>query len=174
MKIRLIIITGIILLFNIGFYLVLNNNNNFRSPLIGKSIPDISLPILDKAGKRLFIKNIQDDTYIINFFASWCLSCKVEHEILKDVNKLIPIYGIAVRDSITNLRSFLGFHGDPYKAVALDQNGRIGIELGIKGIPESLVIKDGKIIKVILGPITDEIIKKEIAPLLNKINYNKI
>jgi cytochrome c biogenesis protein CcmG/thiol:disulfide interchange protein DsbE len=106
--------------------------------------------------------------HIINVFASYCVPCLGEHPALMEMKaRGVPILGVAYKDKPENARTFLNQHGDPFEAVALDPDGRFGLDLGIAGMPETFVIDaQGRIRAVVRGPITEEILNRDILPAL--------
>jgi len=114
--------------------------------------------------------NLTKKYTIINFFASWCAPCKVEHPLFFILSKDFPnifLLGINFKDKKEDAISYLKNDGNPYDFVGLDKEGRLGLEFGVIGLPETFIINDkGKIIYKHLGPLNKKIIKNEIIPLL--------
>jgi cytochrome c biogenesis protein CcmG/thiol:disulfide interchange protein DsbE len=110
---------------------------------------------------------------VINFFASWCVPCRIEHPVLmrlKDKNHL-TIYGIAYKDDPAASTRLLQTYGDPYKQVGIDRNGALGLDFGVYGVPETYVIDSAGIIrKRFVGPLTAESVDKELLPLLKQLS----
>mgnify|MGYP001295395710 CR=1 FL=1 len=115
-------------------------------------------------------ENIKNKKVLINFFASWCLPCKVEHPLFFNISKEYPnlyILGINHKDKEEDAKKYLLEDGNPYTFVGVDHDGMIALEFGVFGLPETFLInEDGKIIYKFMGPLTVEIIKNEIIPLL--------
>ncbi len=109
---------------------------------------------------------------LVNFFASWCLSCGAEQKVLSAVAKdKVVIYGIDYKDEKKPLRKWLAQHGNPYAAIGDDRDGRAGIEWGITGVPESFVVDRAGVVRYrYAGPVTEEVYRVEIAPLLAELN----
>jgi cytochrome c biogenesis protein CcmG/thiol:disulfide interchange protein DsbE len=108
---------------------------------------------------------------LLNIFGSWCIACKIEHLFLMKLkeNNIIPIYGIAWRDTSEKLNNYLKENGNPYNNIGSDSTGKTIIDLGITGAPETFLISpDGRVLFHYAGPITDEIWNKEILPLINR------
>lgn len=142
------------------------------SPLVGKPVPTFSLPHLFEPEKRLTNKNTQSaNIVLINFFASWCVTCRAEQKIfaaLQDEYNL-AIYGIAYKDKAEDTKEFLAQHGNPFKVVAFDSTGQTAINFGVYGVPETFVINtDGTILYRHAGTLTPKDVQKIILPYLNK------
>ncbi len=140
-----------------------------NTKIIEKKIPEFSLKILNSS-EQLSHKTLSSDKFaLLNFFASWCTSCIAENADLLDLgkNNKINIYGIAWHDDEKTLTKWLNKNGNPYKKVAIDNEGSLEINLGLTGVPETFLVKNGK--EVIFhqkGPLTPEIINQEILPLI--------
>jgi cytochrome c biogenesis protein CcmG/thiol:disulfide interchange protein DsbE len=109
----------------------------------------------------------------VNFFASWCVPCRVEHPILMRLaaEEHVALYGIDYKDRPEDARRILAQLGDPYRAIGLDPDGITGINFGVYGVPETYVIdKTGQIRKRFVGPLTGEALQQELLPLLKKLN----
>ena len=152
-------------------YLLSNKDpNKPPSALINKSVPSFESKSL--YDPNIIIKNedIKDKNVIINFFASWCLPCKVEHPLFFELSKINPdlyIVGFNHKDKKEDAKKYLSEDGNPYNFVGVDSEGKIALEFGVFGLPETFLInKEGKIIYKYMGPLTKEIIENEIQPLL--------
>ena len=150
----LIIFGGIFIAFLVGLTL---NPREIPSALINKPVPDFSLPSLEGAGVGLDTAALKDPDHIIvvNFYASWCGPCRVEHPALENLGqtKGIKLYGIAYKDRPANSLSFLRSLGNPYDRIGADLKGRNAIDWGVTGTPETFIIKDGIIRYQHIGPI---------------------
>tara|TARA_E500000178_G_C16908477_1_gene701434 strand:- start:394 stop:909 length:516 start_codon:yes stop_codon:yes gene_type:complete len=143
-------------------------SKNLSSALIDKPFPDLDLNNLD-GGKRL--KDIiGKKNLIINYFASWCAPCRLEHETLTIFKKDHNIIGIAYKDERKNITKFLKELGNPYREVFLDRNGRSAIDLGLYGVPETYFVdRRGFIRYKHVGPIDEDEFKKIINILNQKL-----
>jgi len=146
--------------------LVSHNTGYFKqSPLIGKDVPSFSLPSAIDGDENLDNNEFKGRFSAINIFASWCISCRYEHEHLMALSKIIPIYGIDWKDEKEDLKQWLDRWGNPYKKIGFDKNGEAVIALGVTGAPETFIInEEGKIIFRYPGPIDADVIKNEIMP----------
>lgn len=126
--------------------------------LVGKPLPDLTLPALD-TGRPLRLHDVaQPEPMLVNIFASWCAPCEIEHPVLVELKKQgVRIVGVAYKDAPENTKAFLGRLGDPYAERLVDRDGRAGIDLGVTGVPETyLVGAGGTILAKHTGPLTAE------------------
>lgn len=146
------------------------------SPLIGKPVPDFSLPLLSDPQKNISNSDLRGTPYLLNIWASWCAACRVEHPLLVQLAEqgVLPIYGLNYRDTREDAQAWLERYGNPYTAVAFDEAGRVGMDLGVYGAPESyLVDRNGVIAYKHIGPITDEVWNGEMQPKLLELQAAK-
>ena len=142
------------------------------SPLVGKPAPQFKAPILDAAGKTFNTDDLKGQVWLLNVWASWCAACREEHPLLMAMEKTkqIATYGLDYKDTDAEALAVLMEHGNPYRAVATDADGKIGIDYGVYGVPETYVIDKAGIIRYKqIGPITEEILLTKIAPLLKEL-----
>ena len=140
------------------------------SALIDKPAPEFDLPSL--AEGRLSSASLRGQVTVVNFFASWCAPCRVEHPVLLRLarQEKIRVIGIAYKDRPEDSRRFLAELGDPFLATGIDRDGRTGIDFGLYGVPETYVIdKAGHIRKRIVGPVTPTLLDRELLPLLRAL-----
>ncbi|MDO1583971.1 DsbE family thiol:disulfide interchange protein [Rhizobium oryzicola] len=142
------------------------------SALLGKKAPSLSLPPLE--GSQTPALNdtaIKGKLTLVNVFASWCVPCRQEHPILKELAKdsRITMVGINYKDRNDNALRFLGELGNPYKAIGVDPNGKAAIDWGVYGIPESyLVALDGTILYKRVGPFDERSVTQDLLPAIEK------
>lgn len=146
------------------------------SALIGKSVPDFRLEGvagLTREGKPvlgLSSADLADGVAVVNVFASWCAPCRAEHPLLMGLAKdhRIRLYGLNYKDADDQALRFLNGLGNPYAAVGADRNGRVGIDWGVYGVPETFVVADGRIAAKLVGPLTPERILSDLQPAIDK------
>jgi cytochrome c biogenesis protein CcmG/thiol:disulfide interchange protein DsbE len=149
------------------------NPREVPSPLIGKPAPAFELPLLHQSGKSFSPREMQGKVWVLNVWASWCAACREEHPVLADFAKsgAAPLYGLNYKDKREDAIAWLGRYGDPYAASIVDVDGRVGIDYGVYGVPETYVIdKRGVIRYKRIGPVTPAILKEKIAPLIAELN----
>ena len=142
------------------------------SPLIGKPLPHFSLTALSDPSRRIASEDLRGRVYLLNVWASWCVACRDEHPLLTEMaaQKTVPIIGLNYKDKREDALSWLSQMGDPYELSIVDPDGRIGIELGVYGVPETfLVDSDGMIRYKQIGPITPEVLKKTILVKIEEL-----
>jgi cytochrome c biogenesis protein CcmG, thiol:disulfide interchange protein DsbE len=143
------------------------------SPLVGKPAPMFEVPQLAAPEKTFSPKEMLGKVWLLNVWASWCVSCRQEHPILVDYVKsggTMPIVGLDYKDQRTDGLRWLAQLGDPYLLSAYDADGRVGIDYGVYGVPESYLIDKAGIIRFKqIGPITPEAMEKKILPLVKEL-----
>jgi cytochrome c biogenesis protein CcmG/thiol:disulfide interchange protein DsbE len=142
------------------------------SPLIGKPAPAFKLARLQAPGETLSTQDLKGRVWLLNVWASWCVSCRVEHPLLVDLAKsnLVPVYGLDYKDDPAAGLNWLAQNGDPYTASIIDRDGRVGIDYGVYGVPETFVVDKAGIIRYKqIGPITPEALQDKILPLVREL-----
>ncbi len=143
------------------------------SPLIGKPAPAFALTRLDDAGKTIRREDMLGQVWLLNVWASWCAACRDEHPHLVAFarTKRLPMIGLNYKDTRKDGLGWLARLGDPYNASLFDEDGRVGIDFGVYGVPETFIIdKQGVIRFKHIGAVTPEVIEKRILPLLKDLN----
>ena len=142
------------------------------SPLIDKPAPKFALARLDDATRVVRLDDLRGKAFILNVWASWCVACREEHGVLTEYAKsgAAPLYGLNYKDQREDGLKWLARYGDPYRASFYDPDGRVGIDYGVYGVPETYVIdKRGVIRYKRIGPVTPEIMEKTIVPLIREL-----
>ncbi len=142
------------------------------SPLIEKTAPHFELPQLHNASQTFAPKDYLGKVWVLNVWASWCVSCRAEHEIITELAnmKLVDVVGLDHKDEPSEGRRWLQHFGDPYKLSVIDLDGRAGIDWGVYGVPETFIIgKDGLIKYKHIGPVTAESLHNEIVPTIKAL-----
>jgi cytochrome c biogenesis protein CcmG/thiol:disulfide interchange protein DsbE len=143
------------------------------SPLIGKPAPHFELPLLAAPDKTFSQKDLLGKVWILNVWASWCPPCLVEHPVVTALAKsqIAPVIGLNYKDAREDALPWLKRNGDPFQFSVFDAAGRIGIDYGVYGVPETYVIdRNGVIRYKHIGPLTPEIVQKKIALLVRELN----
>ena len=141
------------------------------SPLVGKPVPQFSLPRLWDNEAMFSEREFPGEVSLLNVWATWCLACRQEHPVLSELSRqAVTIYGLNYKDDVSEARQYLTEHGDPYAASAVDKSGRVGIEWGVYGVPETFVIdKTGVIRHKHIGVLTQEDVEETLLPLIRKL-----
>ena len=144
------------------------------SPLIGKPAPDFALPLLSAPDKTFSQKEMIGKVWIMNVWASWCPPCLVEHPVISQIARsgLAPVVGLNYKDRREDALPWLRRNGDPYRLVAFDAAGRIGIDYGVYGVPETYVIdRHGVIRYKHIGPLTADVVRRKLEPMLKDLQH---
>lgn len=142
------------------------------SPLIGKSIPAFSLPALEQPGKTITDKDLLGKVYLLNVWATWCATCRAEHETLVQLARSgkLEIIGLNWKDDREKAKIWLQRLGNPYTFNIFDEKGRTAIDLGVYGAPESFLVDSQGIIRFKeSGMVTHELFKSKIQPILEQL-----
>ncbi len=169
------------------------NPRDVPSPLVGKPAPAFTLNVLAKPETTLSPKDMQGKVWLLNVWASWCVSCRQEHPVLVEFSKKVnvPLIGLNYKEvrgdgstdvskmpadeeraqAFKRAEKWLADHGDPYTLTVMDLDGRVGIDYGVYGVPETYVIDKAGVIRMKhTGPITPDVLGKKIMPLLAELN----
>lgn len=160
-----VVMLGILVLLGIG---LTRDPREVPSPLIGKPAPAFALPGLGGTPPQLANADLAGRPVLVNFFASWCAACRVEHPLLMQLAKEgIEIIGIDYKDTDAEGAQWLQRHGNPYRTIGADRNGAMGLDWGVYGVPETYVLSpEGVILYKQIGPVTEAAWREKIAPLL--------
>ncbi len=143
------------------------------SPLIDKPAPAFRLPVLARPQQSLQKQDMAGKVWMLNVWASWCEACREEHPALVEFARrgLVPIYGLDYKDERAAAADWLKQRGDPYADSLFDHDGRVGIDYGVYGVPETFLIDRAGVIRYKhIGPLTPEILRDQIEPLLRRLN----
>ena len=162
-----------------GFYAMLRGMGSgdydprgVPSALLGKPAPDFTLPPLDGADRPgVSAADLRGDKpVLVNFFASWCVPCVIEHpQLMRLARDGVPILGIAYKDKPEDSLGFIRRHGNPFTRLGVDQPGRVAIDWGLYGVPETYLIDKAGIIRWRwAGPVTEEVVQHQLTPLLRR------
>ena len=158
---------ALIVLLGVGLRL---NPREVPSPLIGKPAPAFELPRLDAPGRSFSQQEMLGKVWVLNVWASWCPPCLVEHPVVTQLSKSVPVVGLNYKDAREDALPWLKRNGDPYLLSVYDATGRIGIDYGVYGVPETYVIdRKGVIRYKHIGPLTPEAAEKKVRPLVQEL-----
>ncbi len=149
------------------------NPREVPSPLIDKPAPAFSLPTLADPAVSFTAEQMKGKVWVLNVFASWCVPCLAEHPHVTALARMpgVNVVGLNYKDKPEDAQRWLARHGDPYQAIAADASGRVGIDYGVYGVPETFIIdRHGVIRHKQIGPITAQSLNDEILPLLKKLD----
>jgi len=142
------------------------------SALIGKEIPQFDLPALPGRTKGLKTSDLKGQVSLVNVFASWCGSCQVEHPLFMKLRResVVPVHGLNYKDEGTAALAWLLRHGDPYDRVGADVKGRVGIDWGVYGVPETFIISpEGKVVCKHIGPVMERDFQEKLMPAITTL-----
>ena len=165
---------AVFLLMVVYFAIGLTKDPQFiPSALIDKPVPEFALPPIEGGpGKGFLSADLKGSISVINVFASWCVPCRAEHAVITKLAgmKVAKVYGLNYKDKPEDALRWLAELGDPYTAHGADRAGRVSIDWGVYGVPETfLVDRQGKIRYKHVGPINAELLEREILPIIEKL-----
>jgi cytochrome c biogenesis protein CcmG/thiol:disulfide interchange protein DsbE len=166
----LVVFLGLVWFLAAGLWL---DPKEVPSPLIGKPAPAFTLTRLDDAAQSIRREDMLGKVWMLNVWASWCVACREEHPVLVEFarKKLLPIYGLNYKDERAAGLKWIANFGNPYDASLFDQDGRVGIDFGVYGVPETFIIdREGVVRFKQIGPVTPEVLRDRIEPLVRKLN----
>ncbi len=148
------------------------NPREVPSPLVGKPAPAFTLPLTDDQSRKFSSQDMKGKVWMLNVWASWCTACKDEHPLLLNLSRqnILPIYGMDYKDKPEDGLAVLRANGNPYVLVLSDSEGRVGIDYGVYGVPETYVIdKEGIIRYKQIGAVTLKALDEKILPLVKEL-----
>jgi cytochrome c biogenesis protein CcmG/thiol:disulfide interchange protein DsbE len=148
------------------------NPREVPSPLVGKPAPAFQLPVLHEPAKRFQPADMKGKPWLLNVWASWCVTCREEHPLLVSLakQKLVPILGLNYKDKGDDAQRWLKQFGDPYDFSIVDAEGRVGIDYGVYGVPETYLIDAAGVIRYKhIGALTPDILERKLLPLLKAL-----
>ncbi|WP_020649830.1 DsbE family thiol:disulfide interchange protein [Solimonas variicoloris] len=160
-----LVLIGLVVLFAIGLR---HDPREVPSPLIGKPAPAFSLAVLGAPQQTYTLADLQGRPVLVNFFASWCAACRVEHPFLMQLAAQgVEIVGVDYKDTDADGADWLARHGNPYRTVIADPQGAMGLDWGVYGAPETFVLDTaGTIVYKQIGPLSEAVWRERVAPLL--------
>ena len=173
LRLRLLLPLAVFVLILVFLWVGLSRDpREVPSPLVGKPAPMFTLPQLHAADKTLGTADMKGQVWLLNVWASWCVSCRIEHPLLVELAKanVVPVIGLNYKDKVPEGIAWLRQHGDPYQLSVVDADGRVGIDWGVYGVPETFVVdKNGVIRFKQIGPLTKEALEQKILPLVREL-----
>lgn len=172
---RILFVLPLIVFAALAAYFVAGLGMNPRvvpSALIDKPVPQFDLPALRETGKGLATGDFGGEVVLVNVFASWCIPCRAEHPLITRLAEdgVVKVYGLNWKDRKADAVAWLNELGDPYDRIGHDLSGRVGIDWGVYGVPESYLIgKNGKIRYKHVGPIFNEALSESILPMIEEL-----
>lgn len=148
------------------------NPREVPSPFIGKPAPAFQLAQLHAPDRAFTQKDMLGQVWLLNVWASWCISCRDEHPLLVELakGKTLPLVGLNYKDKPEEAKAWLKQFGDPFQISVSDLDGRVGIDFGVYGVPETFLIDKAGVIRYKhIGPITPDALEKKILPLVREL-----
>ena len=171
---RILFVTPLFLFVGLAIYLAFGLTRDARvlpSALIDKPIPEFALPALFPGEPGFATADLKGKVAVVNVFASWCIPCRVEHPVLMRLAEQgVPIYGINYKDKPDDAERWLDRLGDPYTRTGADRDGRVAIDWGVYGVPETFVVdRQGRIVHKHIGVLKQEAFENDIMPLIDDL-----
>jgi cytochrome c biogenesis protein CcmG/thiol:disulfide interchange protein DsbE len=148
------------------------NPSEVPSPFIGKAAPAFALPRLDDPAQQITRDELLGQPWVLNVWASWCAPCRTEHPLVIDIARRsgVAVYGLNYKDRPEAARAWLANLGDPYRATLIDADGRVGIDYGVYGVPETFLVDRRGVVRLKhVGPLTPEVVRETVEPLLQQL-----
>ena len=165
----LLLLIALAMLLGVGLTL---DPRKVPSPLVGKLVPVFSLPPVQGRTLGLANTDLMGEVSLVNVFASWCVACREEHPVFMDLQKhgTVPVHGLNYKDRPEDAARWLAALGDPYTRTGADIDGRVGIDWGVYGVPETFVVdREGRIAYKHIGPVTPRVMSEKIIPLVERL-----
>ena len=164
----LVLFGALALMLGVGLTL---NTSQVNSPLVGKPAPDFQVPSLHTPERSLQLSDFKGEVALVNVWASWCITCREEHPYLMALSQQgVPIYGIDYKDERSKAIAWLEQYGNAYREVGFDSDGKVGMNWGVYGVPETYVIdRQGVIRHKLTGAITARSLHEELQPLIAQL-----
>ena len=163
------IFAGIGVLLYVGLY---RDPTLVPSPLVGKPVPEFALGPVQGRETGLSSDDLRGEVSLFNVFASWCVACRDEHPLFMALQRegVVPIHGLNYKDAPQDAAAWLDAFGDPYTRIGADLDGRVGLDFGVYGVPETFVVdQEGRIAYKHIGPVTPRVLDEEILPLVRAL-----
>jgi len=165
----LLLFAALVALFAVGLTL---NPREVPSPLIGKAVPEFELPPVKGRTLGLASRDLKGEVALVNVFASWCVACREEHPVFMELQKrgVVPIHGLNYKDKPDDAARWLAALGDPYTRTGADLDGRVAIDWGVYGVPETFLIdREGRIAYKHIGPVTPQVMRENLLPRIEAL-----
>ena len=146
------------------------------SVLIGKPVPEFNLPPVQGRSLGLSSQDLRGEPALVNVFASWCVACRAEHPLLMrlEADGIVPIHGLNYKDRPEDAAQWLDALGDPYMRTGADRDGRVAIDFGVYGVPETFVVSsDGRIVHKHIGALTPKDLESTILPMIGRLRDSR-
>lgn len=172
---RFALVVPLLVFIGIGLFLAIGltlDPREIPSPLIGKPVPAFSLPPVRGRSLGLATADLQGEVSLVNVFASWCVACREEHPVLMQIKRdgIVPVHGLNYKDQPADAARWLDERGDPYTRMGADLDGRVAIDWGVYGVPETFVIdREGRIAYKHIGAVTPMVWQKTLLPLIRRL-----
>lgn len=174
-RVRPVFLVPVVLFLALGVILgwgLTRDPRELPSALIGKPVPEFALPPVQGRTRGLASTDLKGEVSLVNVFASWCVACREEHPLFMrlEAEGVVPIHGLNYKDRPQDAARWLDTLGDPYMRTGADRDGRVAIDWGVYGVPETFVVsKDGRIAYKHVGAVTPEVLRTTILPLIETL-----
>lgn len=148
------------------------NPREVPSPLVNKPVPPFKLAQLERPELEFSQKDMLGQVWLLNVWASWCEACRDEHPLLVELarNRIVPLIGLNYKDKPQEAKAWLKQFGDPYVLSVTDRDGRVGLDYGVYGVPETFLVDRAGVIRYKqIGPVTREVLESKILPLVRQL-----